>query len=318
MKRMPFDLGTISVLGIVGGALLTAALDARRVDASFHLMQIEQVIGGVNGDTSAQAIQLRMRAGGQSILSAASVRAVDASGANEVLLDNTDRNLAGSSLGDRVLITTPNFDKYTDVALVSDFTMAPLPASYLAAGQITFENSSGSTTYWSLSWGGAGFTGSTTGSATNDLDGDFGPPIEIALPSDSLQALLFQGTANARSSTNLADYALTAGAAVFTNNAGNSFTLTQPAVDSADFNENGIVDGADFVLWQRHAGGSGGLAEGDANNSGNVDGDDLAIWRSQYGSSGGNAAATAVPEPHSALLACLCSGAIACRRKGLR
>ena len=28
---------------------------------SFHFMQIEQVIGGVNGDPSAQAIQLRMR-----------------------------------------------------------------------------------------------------------------------------------------------------------------------------------------------------------------------------------------------------------------
>ncbi len=32
--------------------------------ATFHLMQIEQVIGGVNGDTTAQAIQLRMRFAG--------------------------------------------------------------------------------------------------------------------------------------------------------------------------------------------------------------------------------------------------------------
>ena len=29
--------------------------------ATFHFMQIEQVIGGVNGDSTAQAIQLRMR-----------------------------------------------------------------------------------------------------------------------------------------------------------------------------------------------------------------------------------------------------------------
>src|SRR5947207_909223 len=43
--------------------------------AAFHVMQIEQVIGGViNGasaDTSAQAIQLRMRAAGQNFVSAA-------------------------------------------------------------------------------------------------------------------------------------------------------------------------------------------------------------------------------------------------------
>ncbi len=36
--------------------------------ASFHLMQIEQVIGGVNGDTNAQAIQLRMRFAGQNLV----------------------------------------------------------------------------------------------------------------------------------------------------------------------------------------------------------------------------------------------------------
>ena len=35
-------------------------LGAPPADADFHLMQIEQVIGGVNGDTAAQAIQLRM------------------------------------------------------------------------------------------------------------------------------------------------------------------------------------------------------------------------------------------------------------------
>ena len=36
--------------------------------ATFHLMQIEQVIGGVNGDTTAQAIQLRMRARASKLL----------------------------------------------------------------------------------------------------------------------------------------------------------------------------------------------------------------------------------------------------------
>ena len=41
--------------------VVVAAMVACRADATFDLMQIEQVIGGVNADVSAQAIQLRMR-----------------------------------------------------------------------------------------------------------------------------------------------------------------------------------------------------------------------------------------------------------------
>ena len=38
------------------GAVLCAALAASPVSASFHLMQIEQVIGGVSNNTDYQAI----------------------------------------------------------------------------------------------------------------------------------------------------------------------------------------------------------------------------------------------------------------------
>lgn len=38
------------------------------VQAGFHLMQIEQVIGGVQGDPTAQAIQLRMRSAGHNFV----------------------------------------------------------------------------------------------------------------------------------------------------------------------------------------------------------------------------------------------------------
>ena len=82
--------------------------------------------------------------------------------------------------------------------------------------------------YWRLSWGGASYTGPTTGNITNDNDGDFGPPYPGALPSSGAQALLFQGTAAAKSSSNAADYALTSGAATFTNNAGQSFQVVLP------------------------------------------------------------------------------------------
>ena len=63
--------GRRSSLGI--GLAVVVALGAPAARASFHLMQIEQALGGVCGDTSAQAIaqaiQLRMRSGGQNLVS---------------------------------------------------------------------------------------------------------------------------------------------------------------------------------------------------------------------------------------------------------
>ncbi len=70
---------------------------------------------------------------------------------------------------------------------------------------------------------------------------------------------------------------------------------------SADFDQDGDTDGADFLAWQR---GSGTLinasrASGDADGDGDVDDSDLAIWQAAFG--GGAPAfsslAVAVPEP---------------------
>jgi hypothetical protein len=78
---------------------------------------------------------------------------------------------------------------------------------------------------WRLSWGGAAYTGPTTGSITNDLDGEFGPSFDGPLPSTTAQALKFKFAASALSTNNANDYALTPGAAVLTNNAGSSGTV---------------------------------------------------------------------------------------------
>ncbi|MBN1854771.1 MAG: PEP-CTERM sorting domain-containing protein [Pirellulales bacterium] len=71
--------------------------------------------------------------------------------------------------------------------------------------------------------------------------------------------------------------------------------------ENADFDGDGDVDGADFLVWQAGFGiaGTGTLANGDANNDTNVDSADLAIWKSQFGTDGASAgpASTAVPEP---------------------
>ncbi len=68
--------------------------------------------------------------------------------------------------------------------------------------------------------------------------------------------------------------------------------LGSPRIVSADFDEDGFVDGADFLAWQRGVGTAGPAArdDGDANVDGRVDGRDLDVWQGAFGS--GAAAAT--------------------------
>ncbi len=198
--------------------------------ATFHEMQIEQVIGGVNGDTTAQAIQLRMRAAGQNFVSGGKLVVFDAAGLNPITVLNVSSNVANGAVGAHVLIASASFPSHTSPAAVPDFTMANLiPASYLAAGSLAWEGDGG-TIFWRLSWGGAAYTGPNTGSTTNDADGNFGPPFGGVLPSSGSSALQFQGSATALSTNNAADYLVTAGAAVFVNNAGASFTVMGAAL----------------------------------------------------------------------------------------
>lgn len=73
---------------------------------------------------------------------------------------------------------------------------------------------------------------------------------------------------------------------------------------SADFDDDGDVDGRDFLAWQRGFGKvDATLADGDANGDSMVDAEDLAIWQSQHAGNENLSASHAVPEPSSALLA---------------
>lgn len=204
---------------------LGVGLLAQPAFASFHLMQIEQVIGGVNGDTTRQAIQLRMRLNGQNLLGPSRLIAWDATGANPVVVFDFTGNVANGTAGDRVLVATSNFL----AGLTPDAVMTnPIPASYLAGGKLTFETdgTAGANVWWGLAWG--AYTGTNTGISVggNDADGIFSPPpFAGPLPSTTQQAVRFSGPAANASTTNGADYALTPGAATFTNNAGATGTV---------------------------------------------------------------------------------------------
>lgn len=262
-------MATIRAMLLAGGLLATA-----QAQGSFHLMQIEQVIGGVQGDVSQQAVQLRMRAGGQNQMQFSRLLAYDANGANPVLLIDFDTAVPSGNAGDRVLVTTFNFASRQNVAV--DFMgAAPIPAAYFSGGRLSFEGDAGQVVY-SLCWG--NYAGPNTGSTDNDDDGQFGPCVPGSLPSAGTVALRFGGAATDLGTTNAADFAPSAAPAVFTNNNGSAsavvvraFALrggdcddTDPSISpaAAEVADNGRDDDCD------------GLADEDAFGTPSGDGSD--------------------------------------------
>jgi len=201
-------------------AFLGTAVPAR---ASFHEMQIQQAVGGVCGDPSQQAVQLRLRFSFQNLVSGKKLVAYDATGSNPVVLATFNHNVTGFDAGDTILAATPELA--AAAGITPDFTLTQrIPDSYLVAGRVTFEDPDFFGVLWSLAWGGPSYSGDTTGSNINDADGDFGK-VSGLLPFSRDQSLAFQNAASDLSSTNSTDYALSASPATLTNNAGTAKAL---------------------------------------------------------------------------------------------
>lgn len=95
-------------------------------------------------------------------------------------------------------------------------------------------------------------------------------------------------------------------------------------VQKADFNQDGVVNAADYVLWRDQLNRTGTGLSADANGDMVVNAADLAIWKGNFGSIRGNVAAgagstTAVPEPSAvALVAMLAAIAVWSYRSRIR
>lgn len=96
-------------------------------------------------------------------------------------------------------------------------------------------------------------------------------------------------------------------------------SIIEPPADDADFDNDGDVDGRDFLIWQRGYDTPDALnQDGDADFDTDVDGDDLAIWQGQYGEPVPplTAGVAAVPEPSTGiLLLAACSSLLVCKRR---
>ena len=71
---------------------------------------------------------------------------------------------------------------------------------------------------------------------------------------------------------------------------------------TGDYNNNGIVDAADYVLWR-----NGGPLQNDPTNG--VQAEDYNVWRANFGRTAGPAAGSSlagssVPEPAGLIIAC--------------
>jgi hypothetical protein len=81
---------------------------------------------------------------------------------------------------------------------------------------------------------------------------------------------------------------------------GGSLNLAPPSV-AGDYNGDGAVDAADYVLWR-----NGGPLQNEVNTSGTVDQSDYDAWRARFGNTAGAGSTlesgSAVPEPAAAML----------------
>jgi hypothetical protein len=111
------------------------------------------------------------------------------------------------------------------------------------------------------------------------------------------------------------------GGAVWFDNASLNLLTPDVVVVPGDYNKNGIVDAADYVIYRKTLGQTGAGLPADGNGNGSVDPGDYTFWRARFGNTSGagsGAISSAVPEPAalaSALFGALIAAGITRRRR---
>lgn len=224
-----FTLPTPSLRRLILAALVASAAPA---GASFHFMQIDQIMGGFCGDPAAQAIQLRLRAGGQNQVNTRRLVAYDHNGENPVVLLQFPSNVANAAAGATILVATSEF--VTATGITPDFTMTSrIPDSYLRAGRLAFQGgATPASTVWGVGWGCGYYLGDNPGTTDNDADGNFNPPFHLGIPYTSAGSLRYLHNITDPSMDSSLDYDFSVTPTTLTRNNGTATTL--PACIFAD------------------------------------------------------------------------------------
>ncbi len=137
--------------------------------------------------------------------------------------------------------------------------------------------------------------------------------------SGTLSAELFNGfalegneTFTVLTATNLIDNGITLGGPAAQQFAlsvvGNSLVLSVAIALNGDFNNDGVVDAADYLVWRNNYGAANEDAlNGNGDGMNDVDTGDYLLWKENFGATAGgalaNASATVVPEPATIAMA---------------
>ncbi|MGE5176772.1 MAG: T9SS type A sorting domain-containing protein [Hyphomicrobiales bacterium] len=107
--------------------------------ATFHLNEIDKVMVGYNGDATVQAVELKMLASGENLVSGASLQVYDATGTLVGTLGTFGASLpaSGAVAGNRILLATQKFAQTFGIA--PDLLIAPGLAA--TTGQVVFRTS---------------------------------------------------------------------------------------------------------------------------------------------------------------------------------
>jgi serralysin len=261
------------------------------IDTSFDGPQLDDIRGiqGMYGDP----LEKSFGALGNDVAArATSLGALNVSGSLTIGAAARGTQLVTSTETDFVSIAnTADFDWFSFTLAgpaTVDFTLTPLGGAFNQGVEGGAQSSFDANARNNLALAVFGPGGTTQlGAATTAAAGQVESLADLSLGAAGTYFVRVSGSADAVQLYELALFATPA--------------IVQPP--SGDFNDDGLVDGRDFVVWQRDLGTTGAAPSADANNDGVVNAADLSVWRQQFGTVGTIGTASSVPEPGSMALA---------------
>ncbi len=102
---------------------------------TFHIANITKVMVGFNGDSTIQAVEIKMLLGGENLVSTMQIATYNGSGVKIATLGTFPATVPNGLAGDNILCATPNFQ--TTFGIIPDLLLTPgIPVT---SGQVVYE-----------------------------------------------------------------------------------------------------------------------------------------------------------------------------------